>query len=283
MKLSLLGTAAVATVALIGANLPAKAVTLTGTSLNTSDVTVNATTSDTTASLTGGVITIGSGNNVHFDPNNSATWVPALQDAGSVTINNGTTVNGQTVQLGTLNSFMSAGASFHVSNVGGVSGELPYWQVVLADPSVAGKTILINDIGVIGAATQPFGTVGASASLIQPGNQYNNPFGSAGGGAFPSSTGFPTNNGVDPTWASIAGVTLDGSTLGTWQVLAVGIADGGFAGGPASIASIDSITLPSVAAVPEPSTWAMMMLGFAGLGFLTYRRGRHGGTQFRFA
>ncbi len=28
----------------------------------------------------------------------------------------------------------------------------------------------------------------------------------------------------------------------------------------------------SVSAVPEPSTWAMMILGFAGLGFLTYRR-----------
>jgi hypothetical protein len=27
-----------------------------------------------------------------------------------------------------------------------------------------------------------------------------------------------------------------------------------------------------VAAVPEPSTWAMMILGFAGIGFLTYRR-----------
>ena len=25
-------------------------------------------------------------------------------------------------------------------------------------------------------------------------------------------------------------------------------------------------------AVPEPSTWAMMMLGFFGVGFLTYRR-----------
>jgi hypothetical protein len=24
--------------------------------------------------------------------------------------------------------------------------------------------------------------------------------------------------------------------------------------------------------VPEPSTWAMMLLGFAGLGFVTYRR-----------
>ncbi len=27
-----------------------------------------------------------------------------------------------------------------------------------------------------------------------------------------------------------------------------------------------------VAAVPEPSTWAMMILGFVGLGFMTYRR-----------
>jgi len=28
----------------------------------------------------------------------------------------------------------------------------------------------------------------------------------------------------------------------------------------------------AVAAVPEPSTWAMMILGFAGVGFMTYRR-----------
>jgi hypothetical protein len=27
-----------------------------------------------------------------------------------------------------------------------------------------------------------------------------------------------------------------------------------------------------VAAVPEPSTWAMMLLGFAGVGFMAYRR-----------
>ena len=27
-------------------------------------------------------------------------------------------------------------------------------------------------------------------------------------------------------------------------------------------------------AVPEPSTWAMMLLGFAGLGYAGYRRGR---------
>jgi hypothetical protein len=34
-------------------------------------------------------------------------------------------------------------------------------------------------------------------------------------------------------------------------------------------ASIQTLT---VAAVPEPSTWAMMLLGFAGVGFMAYRR-----------
>jgi hypothetical protein len=30
--------------------------------------------------------------------------------------------------------------------------------------------------------------------------------------------------------------------------------------------------VPQVAAVPEPSTWAMLLLGFAGVGFMAYRR-----------
>ena len=34
----------------------------------------------------------------------------------------------------------------------------------------------------------------------------------------------------------------------------------------------DSITVQVGPAVPEPSTWAMMLLGFAGLGFAGYRR-----------
>lgn len=38
----------------------------------------------------------------------------------------------------------------------------------------------------------------------------------------------------------------------------------------------------SVAAVPEPSTWAMMILGFFGVGFIAYRR-KPNGPQFRFA
>ncbi len=31
-------------------------------------------------------------------------------------------------------------------------------------------------------------------------------------------------------------------------------------------------------AVPEPSTWAMMILGFVGLGFMAYRRKQNGGS-----
>jgi len=34
-------------------------------------------------------------------------------------------------------------------------------------------------------------------------------------------------------------------------------------------------------AVPEASTWVMMILGFAGIGFMTYRR--KGRPSFRFA
>jgi PEP-CTERM motif len=34
----------------------------------------------------------------------------------------------------------------------------------------------------------------------------------------------------------------------------------------------DNVSLNVVAAVPEPSTWAMLILGFAGVGFMAYRR-----------
>jgi hypothetical protein len=49
-------------------------------------------------------------------------------------------------------------------------------------------------------------------------------------------------------------------------------AEGGFPGGPGSVETYDpahwSIT---ETAVPEPATWAMMGLGFAGIGALAYR------------
>lgn len=59
------------------------------------------------------------------------------------------------------------------------------------------------------------------------------------------------------TPVATADLTLSFLPNGTWS--------GGF---------IDavSLTTPVAGAVPEPSTWAMMALGFAGLGFMAYRR-----------
>jgi hypothetical protein len=42
---------------------------------------------------------------------------------------------------------------------------------------------------------------------------------------------------------------------------------------------VGSFTLTPVAAVPEPSTWAMMILGFAGVAFMAYRRKQSGAVR----
>jgi hypothetical protein len=42
------------------------------------------------------------------------------------------------------------------------------------------------------------------------------------------------------------------------------------------------VMITQVAAVPEPSTWAMILLGFAGVGFMAYRR-KSQGSAFRTA
>jgi PEP-CTERM motif len=42
--------------------------------------------------------------------------------------------------------------------------------------------------------------------------------------------------------------------------------------GSAALSNVET----SSSAVPEPSTWAMMLLGFVGLGFTGYQRARAG-------
>jgi hypothetical protein len=81
-------------------------------------------------------------------------------------------------------------------------------------------------------------------------------------------------------WLAVVGVV--DPTNGFWnlssQIAPVGLTSSiGPANGPWFTANVN---VPkalisgdiSIAAVPEPSTWAMMILGFAGLGFMTYRR-----------
>jgi hypothetical protein len=94
-----------------------------------------------------------------------------------------------------------------------------------------------------------------------------------------------------------AGNTLLGSTtFASGNDPATGLADKGYLGFTSSdpifgfqFVSTDGrevntgFTNISVGgAVPEPSTWAMMLLGFAGVGFMAYRR-KQNGTSFRIA
>lgn len=61
-------------------------------------------------------------------------------------------------------------------------------------------------------------------------------------------------NGRFTIWGS-PGVTFDSMTLASSQ----------------NSFEIDNV---AVGSVPEPATWAMMALGFAGLGYAGFRRGR---------
>jgi PEP-CTERM motif len=68
---------------------------------------------------------------------------------------------------------------------------------------------------------------------------------------------------------SYSGIVPTGATT-----LYLGFADAnGFSGSPGYYNdNTGYLTVAGVSAVPEPSTWAMMILGFAGIGAMTYRR-----------
>jgi hypothetical protein len=63
-------------------------------------------------------------------------------------------------------------------------------------------------------------------------------------------------------------VSLDGETLKSVEIITPG---------SESFKEVKQVQFSGVSGViPEPSTWAMMLLGFAGLGYVGYRHGRKG-------
>ncbi len=85
-------------------------------------------------------------------------------------------------------------------------------------------------------------------------------------------------SGTPGFWLSSSGPTavyglLTGTFIAASTSTTIGIGSIEF-GSQVFMIGLDdaSVTGPAVGAVPEPSTWAMMILGFAGVGFITYRR-----------
>jgi hypothetical protein len=86
-----------------------------------------------------------------------------------------------------------------------------------------------------------------------------------------SGLGFTTNS------TSVPGIDLQ------FVIVGQNIGYQEFAAGSNSVLGVgDFAFTAAVAAVPEPSTWAMMILGFCGLGFMAYRR-KQGGPALRLA
>jgi hypothetical protein len=114
--------------------------------------------------------------------------------------------------------------------------------------------------------------IGASAAVISPANSVLSPIDSLGVTATPTQLifdydifngyfDFSTPSDTQAFW--IGGSVTNGSI-------------GGFIDSSEIAGSFNdlngSVVIAQVTAVPEPSTWAMMILGFAGIGFMASRR-----------
>jgi hypothetical protein len=92
------------------------------------------------------------------------------------------------------------------------------------------------------------------------------------------------NFGVDQFSGSFAGTSAATSTLGLFDLIftySISAGTGRFAGGTGSFNQVGTVDVRggppsrlslSFVPVPEPATWAMMLLGFAGIGFTVRRR-----------
>lgn len=141
--------------------------------------------------------------------------------------------------------------------------------------SLDGQNSFEDDFSVTLNGTQIFlGTfnLGGGSSSGSQANVYSNPFG--------ATLSNPTNNGIDVGFNggketfSFAGLPLNiGSNTLTFSYASLADANhAGFQGLGDEGWGLEPVDVSAVSAVPETATWTMMVLGFAGIGFLAYRR-----------
>jgi hypothetical protein len=109
----------------------------------------------------------------------------------------------------------------------------------------------------------------------------NVPGGSGGFGAFTAGlqgTWHGTNNSfAGPISFDIAGISTSDFVANSQGFIAVADLLGNV--GTGAVGGMTETVVRTVVGTPEPSTWAMMLLGFAGLGYAGYRKARTAGTS----
>lgn len=185
--------------------------------------------------------------------------------AGTVTVD----VNSQTgpwLTTPTLNPTFSYGVGDNLAPVA-IGGFTPGETVTISATGLTSEFAFVapdtdaNGFVSVFSSDQPgsSGTRFPGFYTVDPANVYLG----ALIGTFADSTGAilgtPFFIGVGPTSVTAVG-----------EFLLLGITDDIYADNSGSLSV--SVTAPSIGAVPEPATWAMMLLGFAGMGFMAYRR-----------
>jgi hypothetical protein len=162
-------------------------------------------------------------------------------------------------------------------NVGG-NGSSPVFITV-----VGGETITLTATGLVQCCdTSPTpGTVGPNGfnpnpfsasvppSTISANSGLGSSVGTYAGNAFALVGVFNNELAGGPIFIGSSKTLL--VPIGATELF-LGFADASGFNGPSGFYQDNSGSLSVTAAVPEPSTWAMMILGFAGVGFMAYRR-----------
>jgi hypothetical protein len=173
---------------------------------------------------------------------------------------------------GQLAGFVTGGPGFTAPTFTGINGLLPAnvnsqatgvndsgWVVGFYQPTSTTFTGFLDNSGVISTITFP-GSVSTQALGVNDLGEIVGDYTLSDGNMF----GFLDKGGVFST--------ID--PFGSTAVTANGINDLGQVVGFYTDANGNTIGFETT--IPEPSTWAMMLLGFAGLGFLGYRKVRQG-------
>jgi uncharacterized protein (TIGR03118 family) len=171
---------------------------------------------------------------------------------------------------------------FNVQNING--------NIYVTYALAGGRPAQISALPGMGAVAE-FDTNGNFIKQLIAGSQLASPwgitlappgFGPFGGDLLVGNFSFLASeiNAFDPTTGAFLGtIPIDpgnGQTPGGLWSLAFGNA--GNNGDPNTLFFTDGINgelgglFGSIRAVPEPSTWEMLLIGFAGIGFMTYRR-----------
>jgi hypothetical protein len=166
-------------------------------------------------------------------------------------------------------------ASPGISEYNPTTGEITWWS-----PSM-NSAVLFTGSGTVsipyGSNMYPLNSTGGNDSSAFETAVFKGTFNLAGPGSVnftitSDDDSFVYLNGIligqNPGIHGVTGQTFDGNGLLGSNTLEIFYADREQTGAYLSVSA--DVTLS--AAVPESSTWAMMILGFAGIGFMAYRR-----------